>query len=288
MDWFNSLESETRNIIIGLIISVLGAIAGAIVKWLFDRELVTELRRQRQEARNEREAALTERGQAFQERKSALEELRDREVELRLKQDLVDKLQRELELRGHGVAEQESKLEKLITTLRGTEAGIWTTFPRNTPYMDFDARIASRKIIVLTVVNAKGGVGKTTIVANLACYFDKVLGKRVLTIDLDYQGSLTTAFRAQRTTGKIKSSINDVLMPHAGLGTLLLAAQNMRGGLSRTDIIPAFYELALHEDRTLVEWLLQQGGDDLRYRLAKVLWDVSLNRPSARCSQAHS
>lgn len=43
---------------------------------------------------------------------------------------------------------------------------------------------------VLTVENYKGGVGKSTMSANLAAYYDW-LGLKVLLIDFDYQGSLT-------------------------------------------------------------------------------------------------
>ena len=46
------------------------------------------------------------------------------------------------------------------------------------------------RLKVLTVINYKGGVGKTTVVAGLAAYFTSQ-GKRVLIIDFDYQGSLT-------------------------------------------------------------------------------------------------
>ena len=46
---------------------------------------------------------------------------------------------------------------------------------------------------VISVVNYKGGVGKTTFVANIATNLAK-RGKKVLLIDLDPQGSLTFSF----------------------------------------------------------------------------------------------
>ena len=46
---------------------------------------------------------------------------------------------------------------------------------------------------VVSVINYKGGVGKTTLVSNLAAYAASQ-GKRVLMIDLDPQMSLTLSF----------------------------------------------------------------------------------------------
>lgn len=43
---------------------------------------------------------------------------------------------------------------------------------------------------IIMVANLKGGVGKTTLTANLAAFFSE-RGKRVLLIDCDYQGSLS-------------------------------------------------------------------------------------------------
>jgi chromosome partitioning protein len=50
-----------------------------------------------------------------------------------------------------------------------------------------------KKRVIATIYAPKGGVGKTTIAANLACLFP-LMGIRTLVIDLDFQANLTLAF----------------------------------------------------------------------------------------------
>lgn len=60
-------------------------------------------------------------------------------------------------------------------------------------------------IPIVCVVNFKGGVGKTTICANLAAYFAE-RGKRVLMIDCDYQGSLSDTVLTHARVEKFTSN----------------------------------------------------------------------------------
>ena len=61
---------------------------------------------------------------------------------------------------------------------------------------------------VISLVNQKGGVGKTTTSINLAASLGK-LGNKTLIIDLDPQGNTTTGLGVNK--GDIKASIYDVL-----------------------------------------------------------------------------
>jgi chromosome partitioning protein len=54
-------------------------------------------------------------------------------------------------------------------------------------------KIKVQKRGIATVYAPKGGVGKTTLTANLACLFS-LLGLRTLLVDLDFQANLTLAF----------------------------------------------------------------------------------------------
>ena len=234
--------------------------------------MIKELKRDREDARRDRQLAIEGRESALSERESALKDLAKREFESRERQRQLDELQRELSRHKQGVDGEKSKLDKLLTTLRGNDTGLWTTFPKLPPFGDYDSRVGRRKPVIITVANNKGGVSKTTVTGNLVAYFDNHLMLRVLAIDLDYQGSLTTMLRAEQDKAdERRSGINSLLERGAGLGSLYTATRRLGSRLPRSELASAFYELALLEDRLMVEWLLQEGGDDVRYRLANVL-----------------
>jgi len=176
--------------------------------------------------------------------------------------------------------------------------GPWLMEPIDRP-RDYVRGIQSSKI--LSVANYKGGVGKTTIAANIAACLAKKHGVKVLLIDLDFQGSLSAMAFAGKgwqpnaqedsvTTALISGDLepNDIFK--------MARRVNKCEDLS---IVTAHYDVAQADNRLLIEWLLSARpqrpsgwrlwvGDlyygkiyrpkDMRYNLARVLHSVSISR----------
>jgi cellulose biosynthesis protein BcsQ len=202
----------------------------------------------------------------------------EQRARLALAQEQLVERERELKARQIEVETWERKTNALRSKLRGQEAGLWMAPDVNRPRFNYRGTLrsyeditAERRPAIITVINLKGGVGKTTIIAGLAGFFEKELGMRVLLVDLDYQGSLSTMlFSAEGITDR-ESRVNALLRADATAATLGPASIPLPRTLPRSDIVPAFYELALFEEYLMTDWLLQSNGDDVRYRLAKVL-----------------
>ena len=87
----------------------------------------------------------------------------------------------------------------------------------------------------VAVMNQKGGVGKTTTVANLASLLAEDYGKRVLLVDIDPQGSLTDSLGLDLDAGG--RSVYDILIDHVPPGEVVRRAWGM-------DVLPASLDLA--------------------------------------------
>ena len=154
--------------------------------------------------------------------------------------------------------------------------GVWVAEPIEHPD-NYKRDVEGAKVLVLA--NLKGGVGKTTIAANIAAFLakDSSWGKRVLLIDLDYRDSLSSMVLPD----------NDRWLPPPGQDSI--ATRAISGDLEpavfvscakeakqepRLKIITAHYDLAQADNRLLMEWLLQcaqRSSRNLRHAIADLL-----------------
>ncbi len=104
---------------------------------------------------------------------------------------------------------------------------------------------------VISLVNQKGGVGKTTTSINLSASL-AVLGKKVLLIDLDPQGNTTTGVGINK--GDIEKSVYDVLIDECKIEEAMIKTK-----YKNLYVLPATINLA-GLDIELVEKSKQESG----------------------------
>src|SRR5262245_5278472 len=183
--------------------------------------------------------------------------------------------------------QQAERLEMQIAEITRFDGRLWLRPPVG-PVPAFRP-LAERKARVISVLNLKGGVGKTTITANLAATL-ATADRPALAIDLDYQRSLSMLLvgnkdrillhrggltvqrflagdthRRTDLTGKAKDLAPDV--PHCAV----LTNSDARAGGQSAD------SLEETENRLMVEWLLDRSRPDPRFLLREAIHDPDLN-----------
>lgn len=188
---------------------------------------------------------------------------------------IVREYRSKLEAESLKLEKQAAKLKRLKDAIETSEGEIWKTYTANIPGQ-LPQLLNQNKPLIITIANLKGGVGKTSLVANLAAYFKANSAyntNRVLMIDLDYQGSLSNTLFSAANIGDINQTENaaHILDKNANGQTVLDNTISFNGNLSGCGFIPTFYEFANFENRLMVDWLLGELEDDLRFRLFHTL-----------------
>jgi len=138
---------------------------------------------------------------------------------------------------------------------------------------------AERGATIIAVLNFKGGVGKTTITANVAAALAGH-GERVLMIDLDYQGSLTQLVLPHadlRLAAAERRLVQDYFAARADANSLrpcLHTLPRRPGGLA---VVAATDSLADVETWLQIRWLIRPESGDVRFNLRSALHDPAVS-----------
>lgn len=134
-----------------------------------------------------------------------------------------------------------------------------------------------RRMPIISLLNLKGGVGKTTIAANLAAALD-AKGYRVLLVDLDLQGSLTGLFLNESeqedryAQNLLLSGFLNAAFQGQGASLLDYAVPILSSG--KSSLVPTSDDLVYAETNLMVTWLLRANSRavrDVRFLLRKEL-----------------
>lgn len=182
---------------------------------------------------------------------------------------------------------QAEQLEQQIAEITRFDGRLWLRPPAG-QVPPFRPR-GDRKAVIVSVLNLKGGVGKTTLTANLAATL-ATADRPALVIDLDYQRSLSMllvpdqerillhrgGLTAQRFlageahgAAELSAKLKDLApaVPHC---SILTNSDARSGG-------PAADSLEETETRLMVEWLLDRRRPDPRFFLREALHHPGLD-----------
>ncbi len=136
----------------------------------------------------------------------------------------------------------------------------------------------NNSIPIITVVNLKGGVGKTTIAANLVGYFSKQArcdGKplNILAIDFDYQGSLSGMLLTAANNDTHRTTSRYLIDPQERIEVAKAMPVRLNPRFDNVWLYAAYEDFLETENRLMMEWIIQRNPEhgDVRYELHRKL-----------------
>ncbi len=180
--------------------------------------------------------------------------------------------------------ERNKELTQQLEAVEKFDGKIWERPPTGSPPAFLPAQ--DRRARILAFSNLKGGVGKTTLAANLAAMLARqrrcVQGQsdekcRVLLVDLDYQGSLTSLCLMPSDIERVRSEkrfMDRLLCQAAQMGCATVRLQDyyrQHAAVPGLWIIPADENLAEVENQVMARWLVKPAEGDLRFLLRELL-----------------
>ncbi len=165
---------------------------------------------------------------------------------------------------------QVQAIQEQMRSVTELEGKIWER-PVEGPVPAFRP-LAERRAPIVAIANLKGGVGKTTLTANLgAALWEE--GKRVLLVDLDYQGSLTSLCLPEQDIADLKGAgrlVHKLFQPGGNTNETFNSCRT-RIGQSQGFLLATNDKLADVEMEAMSNWLLDGNCPDIRFTLREVL-----------------
>jgi cellulose biosynthesis protein BcsQ len=139
--------------------------------------------------------------------------------------------------------------------------------------------LSARRAPVIAVANLKGGVGKTTIAANLgAILWSSEPSRRVLVVDLDYQANLTLGCLDRKTIARLRKQgrlVESLFSeeepdPDALIRAIEPVLDERRQG-PQGFIVGCDERLGVCETQAMHRWLANPEAGDVRFRLRRLM-----------------
>ncbi len=176
-----------------------------------------------------------------------------------------------------------NQLNQQLAAIEHIDGKIWERPPADVPEF---VPPSKRRARILAFSNLKGGVGKTTLAANLGAMLAGLKRRpgghseidfRVLLVDLDYQGSLTSLCLPPEAIQEIRQQqafVDQPLAQAASQGPTSVALSpycRPRPGMPELRIVAADENLAEVETQVMARWLLRPAEGDVRFLLRRLL-----------------
>lgn len=248
--------------VLGVLTPLIGVCYYAIKRWA--KSVKKHAESEVEAARREAEACVKTAEAEAGKRIADLGTIHAQEM-LALQQDDIRLQQtcRALEIERDRVAIELTAAQKQLAVLESFDGRLWERDVTASPPPFLDAN--QRKTRLVSVMNLKGGVGKTTLTANIGVGLARK-GYRVLLVDLDFQGSLT---RLCMDLDGIRESLDrnrtvNRFLNHEPPPPVADIVQRVRGVILERgccDIIAAGENLAEAELRAQGRWLAAPDPD---------------------------